>query len=284
MLNQANYQVYKLGIQTVLLDPQQLPALPAVTLQIRSLLADQNSDSAMISACCAKDPGFSALLMAAVASPLYAQQNKASTLSSAVAVLGRSRVQNLAMAYSLKSLFLIRRVELKKLYEQIWQRMMMKAAISSYLAKRTQLCDAEQALLTALLTEVGTLATLSAFAEIDGNLDNKVFFRLCREYAKSLGALLLRRWNIADDYELYLKSCGRWSLSVGEDLQLIDLINLALHSSVTRLNSKNNLPKITSLPSYLKLEPQFRVLDEHGRLLLVSANTAEIEQLQKLMS
>ncbi len=280
---QEPYVVYKKIIQKVMLDPEQLPALPAVTLKIRSSVANPDSSSQDIAQICSQDPAFSTLVMANVSSATYVQANPPKSLDAAISVLGREKIQSLAMAYSVKSLFVIRSAHLKQLYQKIWQRMMLKAGTSAYLATRTQKFQAEEILLTSLLTEVGTLATLSAFAEFESKPDQKVFFRLCREYAKAFGAILLKKWEVGDHFIESLKLCGRWRHTVSEQLSATDVVNMGLYCTVKKLSPNNSLPPIANIPSFRKLPPQMKDVDDQGILKIVSDNMDAIDTIQRVL-
>ena len=272
------YVVYKKIIEKVMLDPESLPSLPAMTLELRSACSNQNSTSKDISSICAADPAFSALLMASASSAHYVQAAPPKTLESAVTLLGRGKVDSLVMAYSVKSLFVFRSPDLKQLYQVLWQRMILKAGISAYIASRTSTLEAEEALLSALLTEVGTLATLSAFADIENKPKKADFFKLCREYAKIFGAVLLKKWQVSESFVECLKACGRWNYNAQTQLELIDVVNLGLYCAIKQLNPGNVLPPIEELPSFQKLPIEIKQIDHLGSLQLVSANPDAVSE------
>ncbi|MFT7559866.1 MAG: HD-like signal output (HDOD) protein [Flavobacteriales bacterium] len=185
------------------------------------------------------------------------------------------------MAYSVKSLFVLRKPSVKRLYERIWTRVMLKAGCAAFIAAKTRSCVPEEALLAALLSEVGTLAILSALADGDEVLSNSTFFQLCREYSKPFGAVLLSKWEIDEQYISTLKYCGRWSYESGlSTLCLADVLSLALFSTIQKLNVNNNLPDINHLPAYQKLPSHLNSLTEETSMLtMVEENPKEIESL-----
>lgn len=276
----APYTVYKKIIQKVMSDPECLPALPSVTIKVRSVIADNDSSTQDIANVCLLDPSFSALLMATVSSPIYARQNSAKSAVDAISILGRDKVQALAMAYSVKSLFVISQPRLKELYKIIWQRMMLKAATSAFIALKAKRFTPEGVMLSALLSEVGTLATLSAFAEFEDQPERQVFFRLCREYAKVFGAVLLKKWQVNDQFIDSLKYCGVWNKDFGTEISHTDLINLGLFCTVKKLSPKNKLPEIESLPSYKKLPERLKRISDDGSLMIVLDNSEAISSIQ----
>ena len=279
-----SYSVYKSLVQKVMLDPEQLPSLPAVTLNIRTALNDERVTSERLAVICSKDPAFSALLMATVSSPLYAQPSPPTTLAAVISLLGLPRVSSLAMAHSVKSLFILRSANVTKMYQQIWQRLMIKSGVSSFLSLKIKKGVPEQVMLAALLSEVGTLGILSALKEGREFPDNKTFYQLCREYSKGFGAILLSKWEIEREFIDVLKFCGRWKNTSAGELNTLDLVNLGLYATVKLINPRNNLPPITEIPSYKKLTPPFNALNEQGSLCIVSDHLDEIESIKKVLA
>jgi len=279
-----SYSVYKSLVQKVMLDPEQLPSLPAVTLNIRTALNDERVTSERLAVICSKDPAFSALLMATVSSPLYAQSSPPTTLAAVISLLGLPRVSSLAMAHSVKSLFILRSANVTKMYQQIWQRLMIKSGVSSFLSLKIKKGVPEQVMLAALLSEVGTLGILSALKEGREFPDNKTFYQLCREYSKGFGAILLSKWEIEREFIDVLKFCGRWKNTSAGELNTLDLVNLGLYATVKLINPRNNLPPITEIPSYKKLTPPFNALNEQGSLCIVSDHLDEIESIKKVLA
>jgi len=278
------YGVYKSIVCQVMLDPEQLPALPAVTLKLRAALNDERSTSQQIAQVCAQDPSFSALLMATASSPIYRQATPPTTLSAVISLLGLPKVSTLAMAHSVKSLFILRSPAIKKIYEQIWQRLMIKSGVSSYLAMRVRVGEPETVMLAALLSEVGTLAILSALKEQARFPENKTFYQLCREYSKAFGAILLNKWEVESKFIEVLKYCGRWSHPGQPALSTLDLVNLGLYATVKLINPTNSLPKLQDVPSYKKLKPPFNELDSQGSLAIVSENLDQVEAIKQLLA
>ncbi|WP_185233330.1 HDOD domain-containing protein [Teredinibacter franksiae] len=279
-----SYSVYKSLVQKVMLDPEQLPSLPAVTLNIRTALNDERVTSERLAVICSKDPAFSALLMATVSSPLYAQSSPPTTLAAVISLLGLPRVSSLAMAHSVKSLFILRSANVTKMYQQIWQRLMIKSGVSSFLSLKIKKGVPEQVMLAALLSEVGTLGILSALKEGREFPDSKTFYQLCREYSKGFGAILLSKWEIEREFIDVLKFCGRWKNTSAGELNTLDLVNLGLYATVKLINPRNNLPPITEIPSYKKLTPPFNALNEQGSLCIVSDHLDEIESIKKVLA
>ena len=278
------YQVYKSLVQKVMLDPEQLPSLPAVTIKIRSAVQDDDNSNEDLAQICAQDPAFTTLLMVTVSSPIYAQISAPKTLSEAVGLLGRPKLSALSMSYSVKSLFTLKQPAVKKIYSLVWERLQLKTSISMYLSQRLKKRLPEEVMLASLLSEVGTLSILSALKEEKTFPNNSIFYQLCREYSKAFGAVLLTKWQVGQEFIDVLKFCGRWNKINEGQADLLDIINLGLFSTVKILSPNNPLPEISGIPSFKKLLSPFNEVDNDGNLAIVSQNIDEIRSLTPMLS
>lgn len=195
-----HYNIYRIVINQVMHDQEQLPSLPSLTLKIRTAIADPHASRDSLADLISIDPSLCALLMKIAASPLYRRQVPAQSIQDVIVLLGLEEVDRVAMQHSVRSLFTLHDPQLSKLFKLSWQRMVLKASMSTFLAKYLGYKPQGQAMMAALLSEVGTLAVLSAFREIDHQPDTEMFFKLSRGYSKSLGLILLKKWNLQEEY------------------------------------------------------------------------------------
>lgn len=282
MQDQAEaYRIYKSLVEKVMSDPEQLPSLPNVTLKIRSALGNPNITHKALGAICAQDPSFATLLLSVASAAIYRQARPPVTLSEVVAVLGTGKVDNLSMSHAIKSLFLLSQPKLKALYKPIWERLMLKASIAAFLSQRVRREIPEEVLLAALLSEIGTLAMLSAFKDGENIPEKGVFFKLCREYSKGFGAVLLTKWRVETRFINVMKSCGHWKTCHVGNLDMLDLVNLSLYATIKIITPNNSLPALTRLPCYQKLPYPYNSLDENGSLMIIGQHIDEIEELKR---
>lgn len=158
--------------------------------------------------------------------------------------------------------------------------MALKASLSTFIAKHVGKVVPDQVLMAALLSEVGTLAVLSAFKKSEQTPELAVYVGLCREYAKSLGVITLKKWQVDSQYLKVIQDIGNWSGDSPGPINLSDIINLGLYHSVKLSQAKNNLPPITELTAYKKLDaPENSVVA--GGLTLVMTNVQEIRMVAK---
>ena len=277
-------QIYRSVIQQVMSDPAQLPSLPAFTFEIRRAVQNAEITNEALAAICAKDPGFVALLISAAASPLYARTNPPTTIGAIIAVLGREKIDRLAMIYSIKSLFIFRTPKLKQVYNKVWERTLLTSAIGVLLAKKYTHFNVEETIMVSLLVELGTLAILSALKDMSDFPTPDEFKLLCREYGKSFTAIMLKKWRFDDQLIEVLKSSGRWYDNHSDVLTLTDILNLAWYCALKVVGCNGELPPIRDLAAFAKLPVEAQRLDHNGLLSVLSENRQEISSIQKLLA
>ena len=183
------------------------------------------------------------------------------------------------MLHSVKSLFTLSSPAHKKLFLEAWERLILKASSSAVLARIVGHVSPDHALLACLLSEVGTLAVLSAFKDGKEIPSRELYFGLCREYSKSLGVILLKKWAVSEDYIQVIRYAGDWGHRSRIEMQLIDLVNLGLYHAVKELNPDADLPPLSELAAFNKLQAPLIFVDEQGELTLLSSHREEIYAL-----
>lgn len=276
-----NYNIYSIVISQVMREQEQLPSLPSLTLKIRTAIADPNASSDSLAEMISIDPSLCALLMKTAASPLYKRQVPAQSIQDVIVLLGLQEVDRVAMLHSVRSLFTLHDPQLSKLFKLSWQRMVLKASMSTFLAKYLGYRPTGQVTMAALLSEVGTLAVLSAFRGLEHQPDTEVFFKLSKEYSKSLGIILLKKWDLQEDYIEVLRNLGKWHLPSEGKLNLLDIENLGLYHSICVLDANTDLPPLDSLPAYQKLDSAHRHISSNHQLTMISLHRQEIMTLAK---
>lgn len=279
--NGSQYSVYRTVIQRVLDDKEHLPSLPAISLKIRQALSDPNTTHESLANVISKDPALCALLMKTASSPLYRTREQPQTVRDVIALLGMESVANLAMVHSVRSVFLLRNPLLKKLFNHTWKRLAVKASFASLIAQKIGYRPTDKAMMAALLTEVGSLSVLSAVQELKDPPDADTYFLLCRHYSKSLGSILLNKWNLDKEFVEVIKQAGDWEADHGEEVQLIDVVNLALYNTILHTPKAKTPPAIKRLHAYNKLKPPYNMLKKPGLLALVADNREELQAMVK---
>lgn len=277
-LTHAHYAVYREVIAQLMKGNEQLPSLPSITLEIRRALARPDVSFVSLSKILAKDPSLSAMLLKYASSPHFLHPPLNSLLD-VIRVLGLAQVERITMVHSVTSLFTMHSAYHKRLFVEAWHRVVLKASVSCFLARHIPLVAEDQVLLASLLSEIGTLGVLSAFKDREHPPPEDMYVSLCREYSKSLGVIMMKKWQVDEEFIQVIRRVGDWSVSVGQGVDLVDLVNLGLFHALKLKKAGRDLPPLTDLAAYQKLDAPFNLLDQHECLSLVMQHTAEIRAL-----
>ncbi|MBC9248961.1 hydrolase [Pseudomonas alcaligenes] len=258
---------------------EQLPSLPMLTLDIRRALASDEVRLPVLVRLIERDPALSALLMKHASCAIYRHPVPPKTLQDVINLLGMAEVDRITMVHSIKSLFTLHSPAHKRLFMELWERLILKASTCAMLARLLGHVAPEHALLASLLSEVGTLAVLSAFKGEAQIPAGDLYYKLCREYSKSLGVIVLKKWAVDDEYIGVIRAAGNWGSSEGRELGLIDLVNLALFHAVRERNASAELPPLYELAAYHKLLPPLNFIGDNGELELVVSHRADIHAI-----
>ncbi|UTW06256.1 HDOD domain-containing protein [Pseudomonas benzenivorans] len=276
---QSDYSVYRDLIAQLMSDQEQLPSLPTLTWKIRRALAAPEVSISQLVELIGQDPALSALLMKYASSALLRSRMAPKTLQDVLRVLGLQQVDRVVMVHSVKSLFTLHSAEHKQLFMEAWHRLTLKASVCAFLARMVGRIPADHAVLACLLSEVGSLAVLSAFKSKELVPTQTRYYKLCRAYSKSLGVMLLKKWAVDDAYVQIIRDVGNWTLQRQRQIELIDLVNLGLYHTVKDTDPAADLPRLSELAGFGKLTPPDDEMDEDGCLLLVSQHWDEIHSI-----
>ena len=277
---QSNYSIYRNVVSDLLSGKEPLPSLPASAYEIRKALEQPNISMGDLSRLLERDPDLSAILLRYASSPLVGSPNPPQSILEVIRLLGMNQVERITMVHSIKSLFAIHSVKHRRLYMEAWRRMALKASLSTYITKHLGKVVPDHVLMAALLSEVGTLAVLSAFKTSEETPDVSTYISLCREFAKPLGVITLQSWQVDEQYIKVMQDIGHWSDECPGPINLTDVINLGLFHAIKLSNVTTDLPPITELTAYKKLEPPVNSVVAGG-LNVVMSNVQEIRMLAK---
>lgn len=279
----ADYSVYREVIAQLMSGNEQLPSLPSITFEIRRALEQPSISFLSLSKVIAKDPSLSALLLKYASSAAIGNGTPPQNLFDVVRLLGMNQVQRITMMHSVKSLFTVHSLQHKRLFVEAWNRVVLKASVSTFIAKSVGRVSPDHALLGSLLSEIGTLAVLSAFKKHQQTPDLDIYIGLCREYSKSLGIIMLKKWQVDDEYIQVIRSTGEWQGNIATPLNVADVINLGLYHSLKLRRGGKNLPPLEELTAYQKLTSPQNFLTESGDLEIVMTRVAEIRNLARTL-
>ncbi|PTQ72838.1 HDOD domain-containing protein [Pseudomonas sp. GV071] len=279
----SGYARYRQVVTQLMSGAEQLPSLPALTLEIRKALRSPDISLEVLSKLISRDPALAALLIKYCSSPLNRTRRGPKTLKDVMQVLGVGQVDRITMVHSIQSLFTLHSATHKKLFMEAWERLILQACICGFLAAKVSHVQPEQALLASLMSELGSLALLSAFKD-DEVPSRELYLALCNEYSKSLGIILLRKWAVDEELVDIVRNSGAWETrSVGYHMELIDLVNLARYHRLKGFDHAADLPPLQSLSGFGKLLPPYNQLDINGGLQLITVHREEIDALADML-
>ena len=280
---QSDYSIYRQVVTQLMNDQEQLPSLPILTLEIRRALAKPEVSMTQLVSLIGRDPALSALLMKYASSALLRTRVAPKTLQDVLRVLGMQQVDRVVMLHSVKSLFVLHSPGHKLLFMDAWQRLTLKASICGFLARKVGQVPADHAVLASLLSEVGSLAVLSAFKGGDLVPTPARYHSLCQAYGASLGVMLLKKWAVDAAYVDIVREAGNWALQRQRQLELLDLVNLSLFHTLLDSVGAAQLPALASLTAYAKLNGLHNEVAADGSLALVSQHWDEIHELAAVL-
>jgi len=275
----SDYAIYRQVVTQLMSGEEQLPSLPTITLDIRRALSDPEVTLAQLSRLISRDPALSAILMKYASSALLRTQQTPKSLLDVLRVLGMAQIDRLTMAHSVKSLFILHSPAHKKLFVEAWERLVRKASVSAFLARSVGHVSPDQALLASLLSEVGTLAVLSAFKQAAQIPSAEQYYKLCREYSRSLGVIVLKKWAVDEAYIKVIRHAGDWGYRSCPEVELLDLVNLSLFHAIKAVGRTSDLPPLDALAAFTKLPAPLDSISDSGELTLLVSHADDIDAI-----
>ncbi len=275
----SDYAIYRQVVTQLMSGEEQLPSLPSITLEIRRALSNPEVTLTQLSRLIGRDPALSAILMKHASSALLRTQQAPKSLLDVLRVLGMAQIGRLTMLHSVKSLFVLHSPAHKKMFVEAWERLVRKASISAFMARTLGRISADQALLASVLSEVGTLAVLSAFKQAAEMPSAAQYAKLCSEYSRSLGVIVLQKWAVDEAYIKVIRHAGNWGYRDCPEVELLDVVNLSLFHTLKAAGHLSGLPALSELAAFAKLPAALSIISGDGELALLATHAAEIEAL-----
>jgi len=260
-----------------------LPSLPDAALKIRAAIQNPNNNIATIAKIVQMDPPLTAHLIQVANSPLYRTANKATDVSMAISRFGLEATRNIAVSFSLKSLFKSKSKILQKMLKRLWTESTQTAAISSVLATKSKKFDPDRAMLAGLLQDIGTLPVLAELSEHPELLvDSNQTEVLLLEYSPKVGAMLLKHWNFEEDIIEVAASKNQWQRKPNKEADLSDLVLIARYHTYIGKPFFKNCPKVSEIPAFEKLG--FDSLTPESSLSILEDARKDIGEIQSMLN
>ncbi len=154
-----------------ILNSDRLPTLPEVAVRVIELAKSEEPDLREIAATVKADPAISASLLKTTNSALMGLRQRASSVESAVPILGASMVRSLVLGFTLAEKWR-GSSETEKCMRNIWRRSLIQASAAELFASRDDTRDEANWFLAGLLQDIGQLAMLHCCG---GDYWNEVF-------------------------------------------------------------------------------------------------------------
>jgi HD-like signal output (HDOD) protein len=273
------YAVQRELIEKFISGQEELPRLPSVTQEITQALARSDTSVLALSKLVARDRALSEQLLRYASSVTVHTLMPPETILDVVRLLGMDQVGRITLVHAIKSLFCPQSPAHKRLFLAAWERLILKASTSAFLAKALGHVMADQALLGSLLTEVGSLVVLSSFKASEPLPSNEVFAKLCRDYTKPLGEKILEIWEMDKEYLELLRNIGDWTGRANMPFDVIDVVNLGLYHSLKARMAGRSLPSLAELSAYQKLTHPKNFITDTNELEIVVIGRNEIKSI-----
>lgn len=233
-------------------DKLQLPTLPTVALKLRKAINEDvnNEEAAKI---VQTDAVIASKLIQVANCPLYLTGNPATTCQSAITRLGLTTTRNIIFTISMRHMFHGTRSQSRRLME-MWKQSVYVSVLASVLAKKTRRIDSDKALLGGLIYKIGAIPFLHFAEDLPPHSYTDEEVEAAIEVVQGpVGQHLLRSWDFPAEYADLPLLAEDWQHDSGIDLDLADIVRLAVWHSYVGTPTMAALPPITALPAYAKL-------------------------------
>lgn len=192
----------------VLIFPTSLNA----TMNIRRAIVQDNMSNDTLARIIGAEPVLSAQILKLGNSAAFNPSGKINTeLRTATMRLGYTKVKNLTIAVGMKQLTEHKDLnkEIAQLMEGLWNRSVRVAAFSYVLAKNYTKVNAENAMLTGLLHDVGKFYILNRANHYQSLFTSqRTLWNLVDAWHSNIGAAILENWEISDDIRNAVQNFG----------------------------------------------------------------------------
>jgi len=178
----------------------ELPAYPDVATRVRKALADENVSPEQIARVVGSEAGLAARVMTLANSAALNRGGKSITeLKTAINRIGQNNVRTAAVAFAIAQLR--RASELKHIIkdlEKLWNQATMISALAYTIATRTRGINADEALLTGLIHNVGKIYILArAYKHSELFADTAAMNMIMRDWHSNIGKAIIENWGFA---------------------------------------------------------------------------------------
>jgi HD-like signal output (HDOD) protein len=179
----------------------ELPAFPDVAMRVRKALGDENVSPEQIARIVGSEPGLAARVLALANSAALNRGGKAiGELRTAISRIGHNNVRTAAVSFAITQLR--RAGELRpitKQLEELWHEATMVAALAYAIGTRAKGVNADEAMLSGLMHNVGKIYIL-ARAHKHPTLfgDTRAMATIMRAWHSNIGKAVIENWGFPE--------------------------------------------------------------------------------------
>jgi HD-like signal output (HDOD) protein len=181
----------------------ELPSPPDIIVKVRALAHNPNTTAEDFANLVKFDPNISGRIIKIANSALFGSRFHISSVQSAVARLGFSKIQNLITGLVIAQNFINAKTRgLENYFNEIWQQSNKVSAICYVLAHHKTDIDPEQALLAGMVHNIGVLPLMLRLNKISAlNNEPKLLIHVANQVVPKLypkaGKMILDKWNFS---------------------------------------------------------------------------------------
>lgn len=234
----------------VLIFPTSLKA----TMNIRHALMQEDLPNERLTRIISTEPVLSAHILRVGNSAAYNPEGKITTqLSKATVRLGYAKVRNLTIYVGLKQLTDHRKAstEISKYMDGIWKRSLRVSAWATVIAKQCTKVDPENAMLAALLHDVGKFYILNRAMHYQSLLmSQQELWEMVDAWRLNIGATILENWEISAEIRQAIQNMdnssyeNRFAPNLSDVLLAADLLDRHFDEKSPRKLNWDELPAV----------------------------------------
>jgi putative nucleotidyltransferase with HDIG domain len=258
-----------------------LPSVPDVAIRVRMVLADTDSTIDQVVRVTNSEPVLAATLLRMANSVAFNTSGKQVTdLRTAINRMGYNMVRSAAISFTIAQLRRsLQFMSIRPKLEEIWQHGTHVAAIAFALAKRCTGRNADEALLTGLLHNIGKLYILTRMvnhAELFSDPETEQ--AIMRDWHAHIGASILENWQLPEEVCEAVRDHEDTYRTHRGAADLTDIVTAAVILSQVAAKPEQLTPAVHELRAFRVLG-----LDAEKSRLVISEMNEEIEALRQTL-
>lgn len=232
-------------------DRVQLTSIPEVALKVRKVIDDEAIAADAIASVIKNDPVIAAKLIKASNSAFYRGRETCDSVTDAVVRLGLKTTRQLVMSFTMRHLFRAEDPRLDTAMRAAWDQTVYTGAIAAVLASLTRRFEPEEAMLAAILSNIGVLSVFNYLNSYPDIVENPARLDFAVDQLKTeVGPLVLERWEFPGELVACAREGQSWDRQREGEADLTDLvITASLHAQIGR----RKIPRIDHVPACQRL-------------------------------